>query len=237
MLEITNIKVYDLKESVIASGNSMRTSPVDYTDEEFEKGLVRCQKLVKHGGGSGHTNFRTGIRVSFDMKYTQYITKQFQRYHWFDYVNSSSLMHRITKMDFTKCCNKYVSMTSIQQMQDLINFYNLMSTHKSDDDEYVFNDVLKDYEMFVEKYFGEDKLPNSIYKDDYIYDCYMRIISNCPMGAELFVRVSTNYEQLATIYKQRKNHKLKEDWSHFNKFVENLPYAKELILSDKSLNN
>lgn len=228
MLEITNTKVYDLKECVIASGNSMRTSPFEYTDEEFEKGLVRCQKLCKYGGGSGHTNFRTGIRVSFDMKYTQYITKQFQRYHWFDYVNSSSLMHRITKMDFTKCCNKYVSKTTIRQMQTLINFYNMLEMNKTGD----LKDLLKGYKIFVESEYGKDALPKSIYKSDYIYDCYMRIISNCPMGAELFVRISTNYEQLATMYKQRKTHKLKEDWGAFTKWVETLPYAKELIICE-----
>jgi hypothetical protein len=47
------------------------------------------------------------------------------------------------------------------------------------------------------------------------------------------MRCSTNYEQLATIYKQRKHHKLKEDWGAFCKFIEELPYAKELIICDK----
>ena len=41
MLEISNVKVYDLRESIIASGNAMRIEPVPYSDEEFEKGLKR----------------------------------------------------------------------------------------------------------------------------------------------------------------------------------------------------
>ena len=53
------------------------------------------------------------------------------------------------------------------------------------------------------------------------------------MGVELFVRVSTNYKQLQTMYWQRKEHKLKEDWGEFCKFVEQLPYAKELIIGDE----
>ena len=40
MLEVTNVKVYDLLESVIASGNAMRLEPIDYTEEEFEKGIL-----------------------------------------------------------------------------------------------------------------------------------------------------------------------------------------------------
>ena len=60
----------------------------------------------------------------------------------------------------------------------------------------------------------------------------MMVISNCPMGTELFVRVSTNYKQLQTIYHQRKHHKLREDYQAFIDMVESLPYAKELILGE-----
>lgn len=192
MLEVKNVKVYDLRESVIACRNAMRTDMPNYdSDDEFIKGMSRAVKLVQ-AKGSGHANFRTGIRVSFDLKYTQYITKQLQRYHWLDYVSSSSMMHRIVQMDFSKCCNKYVLPKTISMMKDLIAAYN----------------------------------------EEPSYEKYMYIISNCPMGAELFVRVSTNYEQLATIYKQRKNHKLKEDWGAFIKFIESLPYAQQLIIGE-----
>lgn len=228
MLEITNARVYDLRECVVASGNSMRLEAVEYTDEEFAKGLERCRRLCRFGGGSGQTNFRTGIRVSFDMKYTQYITKQFQRYHWFDYVNSSSLMHRITRMDFSKCCNKYVSATMKGFMKSIVSLYNLMSDNISLPE--VFADLVKDYGVFVESEYGET-LP-SMPDKEYLYDCYMRIISNCPMGTELFVRVSTNYEQLATIVRQREGHKLREDYGNFMEFVRSLPYAEDFILCE-----
>lgn len=222
MLEFSNIKVYDLKESVIASRNAMRLEMPEYTDEEFEESLKRAIKLAKCGGGTGHSNFRKGIRVSFDMKYTQYITKQFQRYGFFDYVSSSSLMHRITKMDFDKCCNKYVMQPMVEYMDGLVNTYNIMASKEEEDWSYEFK--LRNGEVIEAKT-----------KSDCLYHQFMRIISNCPMGTELFVRVSTNYEQLSTIYKQRKNHKLKEDWGNFKKFVESLPYAHELIICDKEV--
>lgn len=225
MLEFHNVKVYDLKESVIACRNAMRLEMPEYTDEEFEESLKRAVKLANAGGGSGHSNFRTGIRVSFDMKYTQYITKQFQRYHWFDYVTSSSLMHRITKMDFDKCCNKYISQGTVDRMNALVYAYNIFAGLEGDD----FFDTkfeLRNGEVIEAKT-----------KADCLYHQFMRIISECPMGTELFVRVSTNYEQLATIYKQRKNHKLKEDWGEFVKFVNSLPYSKELITCEKEVNN
>lgn len=221
MLEFTNTKVYDLKESVIACRNAMRTEPVEYTDEEFEASLERAKKLVKASNGSKnvkcHDNYLTGIRVSADMKYSQYITKQIQRYHWFDYVSSSSMMHRITKMDFSKCCNKYVMTSTIRTMQSLVHQYNYILEFKPTS--WRFED-------------GHDE--NLVYGyENAIYHAFMLIISNCPMGAELFVRISTNYKQLQTMYHQRKHHKLKEDWGAFCEWVESLPYAKELIIGEE----
>lgn len=221
MLEFSNVKVYDLRESIISCRNAMRLEAPDYnSEEEFNKGLDRAKKLVNASKNDNnvkcHDNFLTGIRVSFDMKYTQYISKQFQRYHWFDYVSSSSLMHRITKMDFSKCCNKYVSQASIDEVTKWVNVYNnILDNHI---EEYVFDT-------------GKEKFHTYAYKDT-IYTAFMLVISNCPMGTELFVRVSTNYKQLQTIYYQRKHHKLHEDYNAFIDMVKSLPYAKELILAE-----
>lgn len=220
MLEITNCKIYDLKESVISCRNAMRMELPEYTEEEFEKSLERAKKLVKanmSGNVRCHASFRKGIRVSFDMKYTQYITKQFQRYHWFDYISSSSLMHRLTLMNVDKNCSKYVTQESVDRLQEHIDQYNWFKETKREN--YTF--VLRN---------GEH-----IYADnhnDVMYYQYMKCIQNCPMGYELFVRVSTNYEQLATIYWQRKNHKLKEDYGALIAFIESLPYAQELIIGE-----
>ena len=224
MLEITNVHVYDLRESIIACRNAMRINPPEYTEEEFEKSLERAKKLVKASKNDDtvkcHDNFMTGIRVSFDLKYTQYITKQFQRYHWFDYVSSSSLMHRLTRMSADKSCNKYVSKTCVEQLDKDIAEYNevaKMESYPGEGNPLVFE--LRD---------GTTLVANT--KAEALYYSYMRCISDCPMGIELFVHVSTNYKQLQTMYYQRYGHKLKEDWGEFCKFVENLPYGNELIL-------
>ena len=192
MVEISNVKVYDLKESVIASRNAMRLTPPEYTDEEFAKSLPRAIQLAKCGGGSGHSNFRKGIRVSFDIKYPNYISPELQRYGFVDIVTSSSKIHKLVNMDMDACFNKYVTERSKNQMKELL----------------------------------ED------WRKDKTYENFMILLSNCPQGIELFMRCSTNYEQLATIYRQRRHHKLKEDWvdGFCEKFIEALPFADELIL-------
>lgn len=198
MLEIHNVKVYDLMESVIASRNAMRTRMPNYTPEEFEKSLERAIKLAKTPSGSGHQTFLSGIRVAFDIVYPNYISPELQRYHWVDIVTSSSKMHRLTKMDMRVSCNKYVTETTIKQMEQLVASYNDLVAYGA--------------------------------SEELVYKAWMKVISNCPMGLELFMRVDTNYLQLKTIYAQRKHHKLKEDWGAFCKFVEGLPYAKEFLI-------
>ena len=76
-----------------------------------------------------------------------------------------------------------------------------------------------------------------IHNRDKSYENFMRVLSNCPLGIELFMRCTTNYLALRTIYHQRKNHKLKTDWveGFCKNFVEKLPYASEFITGN--LNN
>lgn len=185
MVEITNVQVYDLKESVIASRNAMRLTPPEYTDKEFEDSLQRAIQLAKCGGGSGHSNFRKGIRVSFDIKYPSYFSPELQRYGFLDIICSNSKMHRLVKMDMDACFNKYVLPERKAHMKFLIEKYN----------------------------------------ENPSYEMFMTVLSNCPLGIELFMRCSTNYEQLATIYRQRKNHRLQEDWGAFCEFIKSLPYS------------
>lgn len=194
MTEITDLKVYDLKESIIACRNSMRIKPAKHTKEEFEQSLERAKKLVKLG--NGHDNFLCGIRVSFNLVYPNYLSPELQRYHWVDIVNSSSKMHKLFKIVEGGGFNEYVSKGTISYIEILADTYN----------------------------------------KDKTYDNFMKLISNCPLGLELFMRVSTNYLQLKTIYKQRRNHKLKEDWGVICHMIESLPYP-ELIIGDINSND
>lgn len=196
MLQIDNWKVYDLKESVIACRNAMRITPAQITDEEFNASMPRAIMLANSPSGSGHQTFLSGIRVSFDIKYPNYISPELQRYHWIDIVSSASKMHRLSSMDMDTCFNKYVTDESKEQMKRLVKKYN----------------ETKSYEDF------------------------MVMLSNCPQGIELFMRVSTNYLQIRTLYRQRKTHKLKEDYGELCAFIENLPYAKEFIIGNNSNN-
>ena len=230
MTEIKDVKVYDLEECIIASGYAMKTEKYNYADEKFsslDKHIDRCNKLVRASINTDvhcHDNFLTGIRVSFDIKYPQYLSPEMQRYHFFDIVTSMSKMHRLLKLDIKKSCNKYVNQSTIDNILHLIDNYNYILNdpieHTTD---YYSNTIFKGLN-------GETYKINS--KEDALYVAWMQIVSNCPLGLELWMRVSTNYKQLQTIYYQRRHHKLKEDWGTVIKMIEELPYFDIFILGE-----
>lgn len=53
---------------------------------------------------------------------------------------------------------------------------------------------------------------------------YLKVLYSNPCGMKLTAGMTTNYRQLKTIYKQRKNHKLPE-WRIFCKQIEELPHS------------
>lgn len=207
MLKIFNDKVYGLEESIKASGYPMRAESIDEWGDVpllAEGDLKRAKKLGNVATGTGHDNFLKGIVVQFDITYPNYWTPQFQRYHFADIVSSTSKMHRLTKMDLKSSCNEYVDEIVIENLQKWIDIFNAFEP-------------------------GEEKkiIDNREYDK---YQIYMKIISNCPMGLEQTMRVTTSYLQLKTMYLQRRHHKLKEDWGAFCDWCLTLPHFKELCL-------
>ena len=228
MTEIKDVKVYDLKECIIASGYAMRTDSINYNEEVGKSNhYKRCLKLVQASKNSDihcHDNFLTGIRVSFDIKYPQYLSPEMQRYHFFDIVTSMSKMHRLLKLNIKNSCNKYVNQATIDTLMKLIENYNA-----------ILNDPIEhSAEYYSDAVFtginGETYKINN--KEDALYVAWMQVVANCPLGLELWMRVSTNYKQLQTIYYQRRHHKLIEDWGAVIKMIEELPYFDILILGE-----
>lgn len=55
-------------------------------------------------------------------------------------------------------------------------------------------------------------------------DCWWQLIQLLPSSYNQRRTLMLNYEVLANIYKQRKNHKL-DEWAEFCKWIEDLPYS------------
>ena len=125
-MKIENVKVYDLEESIIASGYPMRTTTEMHPVED--KDLRRAHNLsvasVRDNGA--HGQFLTGIRVAFDLTFTNKAWIEAERYRFLEFVSSQSTMHRIPRFDLDNQYNKYVDPRVIQIMKEKVAEYNLM---------------------------------------------------------------------------------------------------------------
>lgn len=205
-MEITNVKIYDLEESLIASGYPMRTelTQTEITDKDIKRG--KSLSKATQTGNSAHNQFMTGIRVSFDLTCSNKMWIEAERYRFLEFVSSQSTMHRITKFDLDKTYNEYVDPRIIEIMKEKV----------------------EDYKKFL----GEN--PSMEDEDGYNEKCkqkFLEIVYSNPAGFELTARMTTNYRCLKNIYIQRKDHRLPE-WRKFCAWIETLPYFKELILCE-----
>lgn len=89
--------------------------------------------------------------------------------------------------------------------------------------EYVDEGIINRVEKLKQKYLNSQG-------DNEARENYLRLLYNVPSGFMLTAGMSTNYQQLKTIYYQRKEHRLPE-WQLFCKQLEeDFPMFKELIL-------
>lgn len=210
---VSNIRIYDLDECFHASGYPMRTSTT--WEETRESELGRGTNLSHAADWQGaHDQFLTGIRVSFDLTFTNKAWVEAERYRFLEFVSSQSTMHRITKFDLRGQYNEYVDPRVIDIMEEKVAAYNKLVENKPSPDAAV--ELLEDYAKMLKKK-------------------YLEILYTNPAGFKLTARLTTNYRCLKNIWRQRRNHRLPE-WREFCKWIETLPYAKELICYEEKEN-
>ncbi len=193
-MQISNVNVYGLENAIRVSKFPMAVN-VEECTEEITKTTV---KLGTCKSGEGHDNYLKGINVQFDMKFSNKMSVELERYHFIDFISSQSTMHRITKFAFKDQCNEYVDQRIINIVQEMIDVYNGL----------------------------EDK------GTEFAIELYLAILYNVPSGFELTAGFTTNYQQLKTMYYQRRYHRLPE-WRAFCRWVEELPMFRELVLGGK----
>lgn len=142
MKPISNIKVYDLEESMRAAGYPMRTDLDETLD--FTKDWGRAQRLTKASRfNAAHAQFLTGIVVNFDLTFSNKAWIEAERYKFLNFVSSQSTMHCITKFGLRKQCNEYVDERIITIVQEYIDLYNSLTAQDEETIEFKKNLYLK----------------------------------------------------------------------------------------------
>lgn len=217
-MKVENVRIYDLKECLIASGYPMRTmAEIGDLDEKDIKRGHNLSKACDTGNGA-HGQFLTGIRVNFDLTFTNKAWVEAERYRFLEFVSSQSTMHRITKFNLDEQYNEYVDPRIIKIMKDKVEEY---------------NELIQEKEIIKTRAHSDEELNNIT---SMITQKYLEILYSNPAGFNLTARMTTNYRCLKNIYIQRKNHRLPE-WREFCKWIETLPYFEELINTNKYEND
>lgn len=142
MKPISNIKVYDLEESMRAAGYPMRTDLDETLD--FTKDWDRAQRLTKASRfNAAHAQFLTGIVINFDLTFSNKAWIEAERYRFLNFVSSQSTMHCITKFGLRKQCNEYVDERIITIVQEYIDLYNSLTAQDEETIKFKKNLYLK----------------------------------------------------------------------------------------------
>lgn len=204
-MKITTISVQGFEGAIIGMRNPMKSrylSDSGWIADGFEIG-ERDMQLCRTliKNGSEHAKFLRQIQVWADFNMPRYFWQEFDQYH-FHTTNSESTMHKLLGKEEITVRDFVVN----AQVADVIS-------------------SIVDELNFLRK--------NFLYTTD--VDHKAQLLRSAKMilpESYLQMRtVNVNYAELYNIYKQRRHHRLKEEWQNtFCAWCESLPYFKEFFL-------
>ena len=171
-----------------------------------------AQRLI--GAGPEHRKFLRQIMVSVDITAPFYWWKEFDTYKVGTVANSCSTMHKLASYPID------IDNFEIEDFNpDLIFWINDNGDSPVD---YEIKDHIEDHMFFLEKL-------RQKYLETKDKRYWKELVRWLPEGWLQKRTITLNYENLRSMYSQRKNHKLSE-WHYFCDWIKtSLPYAEELI--------
>ena len=228
MIKIEDIEVMGMRKAIKGMRNAMNSwdkSDSGYmVDEKLdgvqfsyfkigEKDMKLCKNLIK--AGSPDRKFMRMIHVQADVTAPLYWWKEFDTYKVGTVANSCSTMHTLHKRDLTldDFSHENLISDSVDILKDLINTLNDCR------DSYINYD--KDINLITKEITSKKHI-------------WWQMIQLLPSSFNQMRTIDLNYENLLSIYRQRKGHKL-DEWREFCKWIETLPYMKEFLGLDEQV--
>lgn len=206
MIKIDKVNVMNFENAIRGARNPMNSwNKMDsYYDENNNFVLgendLSLATRLRKAGTADHRKYLRQIFVSVDILAPMYWWKEYDTYKVATVANSTSTMHKIHAKPF--------------ELDDFSH------EHLTEYGLETLKELIKALENF--RLWYKDDMGNS--KKE-----WYNIIQLLPSSYNQLRTCTFNYETLINMYKSRKNHKL-DEWKEFCKWVETLPYAKELIV-------
>ena len=213
--EFTGVEVEFVDEGSLAvatigmrnAKNSWNKSDSIYKDGKYilgENDLRLATTLSQ--AGPVHGKLVRQIYVAANITAPLYWWKEFDTYKVGTTANSTSTMHKLTSREILMSdlsCDKCIP-EARQCLENVLG---------------VCNSLRAKYLKATEE------------KDPKAKEYWYSLIQTLPSSYNQTRTVTMNYEVLSNIYEYRKTHKL-DEWHKFCGWIEELPYAKELIIRD-----
>lgn len=207
-----------------------------YTDYETKQLIAIGKDDMKLAralieGGTEHRKFLRQISVCVDITAPLYWWKEFDTYKVGTVANSTSTMHKLTSKPIDMGCFEMDDYEPLLIIDEGID--------DSGDTPYDYSYSIRDFVepteantsfVYEETLVGFLELLRQKYLETNDKRYWKELVRWLPEGWLQTRTVTLNYENLRSIYNQRKNHKLTE-WHQFCDWVKTLPYAEELIIN------
>lgn len=192
------------------------TDPDFYSLENIEIGSADHSLMQRlSDAGTEHRKYMRMMPVYVRITAPLYWWKEFDTYKVGTVANSCSTMHKIAEKEFTVddfSCEHLGIFIPAEKNDGVEDYKNLWIA--------ALEETI-DYLNVARTFYNRETDPKL--KKDY----WWQMIQLLPSSYNQTRNVMLNYEVLANIYRQRKNHKL-DEWREFCKWIETLPYS-ELI--------
>lgn len=215
MILIKNTHVDNIARAVYSARNAMNSW--DKSDSDLENDILgeADLKLARNLAKSGtdHSKFARMINVTMDITAPLYWWKEFSTYKVGTVSNSCSTMCKIADKEFTLddfSCEHLIDEAK-EHLEGTI---------------YILNESREMY-LNYDNISPHERDPQITCKKD----IWWQMIQLLPSSYNQKRTIQLNYQVLWSMYKARKNHKL-DEWKDFCKWIEELPYFKEIYINE-----
>lgn len=179
--------------------------------------------------GSDEAKFRRMIVVYVDVTAPLYWWKECDTYKVGTVRNSCSTMHKIHAKEFTleDFSTEHLLKDEDGKMPGIEKIYGV-PVHIFDGANGVYAAPFEFYNHVID-FLNHIRNVYLMTRDKSVW---WQMIQLLPSSYNQQATLMLNYEVLANMYHARKNHKL-DEWREFCKWIESLPYAKELIIGEE----
>ena len=172
-----------------------------------EQDFLLAQTLIK--AGNEHCKFMSMIHVAVDVDMPRYWWSEADTYH-FNTKNSCSTMHKLLNNTNPITLDMFVI---------------------CEEDRLWWENTIAELELLRIEY---KQIQSTTKNTDEMDRLLLRAKRMLPEGFLQMRTWDTTYAELRNMYFQRRHHRLKEEWiDTFCRWVESLPYARELICLEK----